>query len=210
MNASIIIVANQRANKDCLDAVIERHRAHNCQIIIVYQDDGPAVSADVVLRVPGSVVSLSKCRNAGAKATSSDWLLFADADTIYQSLPELPACGAFRGEWRKDAMCMDGEIASPNYHVVAAPMGVRRDVFEKVGGYNEGYAGYGHEDCDFLHKLPECIAVDTGAIHLLNMHWGWGNDDWNRGREINRQHYAARCVIPLEQRIAEDVAAYRR
>ncbi len=58
-----------------------------------------------------------------------------------------------------------------------ACVAIRRDCFDEVGGFDEGYEGWGYEDLDFVRRCAErwpLRRVDGEVVHLWH---GDRNDD---------------------------------
>ena len=99
-----------------------------------------------VVRVPGQAhFNLAAARNAGARAADAPWICFVDADVVLES--------GFASELSR--------ILSPGgyYRVVSRDGGIggtfacSRADFERVGGYDEVYRGWGEEDNDLYDAL---------------------------------------------------------
>jgi len=61
-------------------------------------------------------------------------------------------------------------------------MGVPRDIFFNIGGYDEDFTGYAYEDTDLCYRLElviEYTEVDADAIHL------WNSRGYNRAHAPN-------------------------
>jgi hypothetical protein len=213
-NAALIIVANSRLILASLNWIIHQHRRlqPTLKVIVSYVGTPQGeIDADQIVTVDDTAMCLSRPRNAAAKACQEEWLLFADGDTYYEAdlTTFLGKHQALRGDTRRDQLDFTTQPGE-KYTVVAAPMIVHRSLFESVGGYHEGYKNYGHEDADFLHKLPACETIDTGAIHVSSIHWAMAGPDWVRSASANHQLFNDRMARTCAERIEEDVANYRR
>lgn len=99
-----------------------------------------------VVRAPGRPeFDRSAARNLGAAAADAPWLGFVDADVLVApdfAATLLPALepGTFH---RTDSFSegLEGTFLCP------------RDAFERIGGFDEHFRGYGDEDCDILEAL---------------------------------------------------------
>lgn len=90
---------------------------------------------------------ISRARNLGAKAASSEWLIFIDADirlagdlTSWLS-PKIGQGNFFRAGITREKMDNFGTVAC------------HRDDYAKTGGYDELLRGWGKEDNDFYYRL---------------------------------------------------------
>lgn len=116
----------------------------------------------------------SAARNAGATMARGDLLLFIDCDCVPASSNLLRAhasaalggavasCGAVTGSddgfWddyqvRASRRRATQQIDGPNYGGTTANLAVRRDAFQRIGGFDEAYRTYGFEDRDLLVRL---------------------------------------------------------
>ena len=217
MKASLILIASNRFTVPDLNEMIARHRAHKLepQVVVSFVGRVPVgIKADLTVTTPGERMTLAVPRNAAAKATSSEWLIFTDADTYYaKELGDLLELGHdhLRGDRRHDVEDFDKKMGPP-YACACTPMIIKRTLFEGVGGYHTGYYGYGHEDSDFEHKLNEkygkCPTADAGAVHVRRIHDRLEGPDWDRGGNANMMLFKNRLAASVEARIARDRAAY--
>ena len=88
--------------------------------------------------------------------------------------------------------CFDCDLTQPGY--VEQPAGAfllfRRDAWERIGGFDEGFFPIWFEDADFCKRLrdagyriayrPECVAKHTGAHSLTTLSLGQKTDYWYR------------------------------
>ncbi len=105
--------------------------------------------------------NLSTARNLGAAAASGEWLVFVDADALIgpafcNSIEPLLAEGWFL-------------LPKPRPAVLWGTLVVSRADFERVGGYDEAFEGWGSEDEDIIERLS-AIGLRAGAFpgELLN------------------------------------------
>jgi len=107
----------------------------------------PEVKVVNVCDDPG--FNVSRARNLGAAQASGDWLVFIDADISIQ--PEWI-------DWQREQL-------DPRFFYRAAPVAGKRDKetwgtcicprrwFERLGGYDEAFRGWGGEDDDLYRRL---------------------------------------------------------
>jgi len=121
-------------------------------------------------------------RNYGAKLARSEWLVFTDADTLFaddtveridRSLQECtmdalvgtyagkPANTGFMPRYKAlwEALAIDGVLTAHNEKFVPytawapRPGVVRKEVFERLGGFNESFHGADLEDIDLGYRM---------------------------------------------------------
>jgi GT2 family glycosyltransferase len=111
--------------------------------------------------VISSKSSLSQKINAGARAASGDYFMFVNDDATY-------------GSGNLDDMCVPDKITCPTYnrddfkprfHVFC----VSREVFEKVGGYDEHYKNALYDDNDFVFK---CRNIGVDFVNVPSVDFG--------------------------------------
>jgi glycosyltransferase involved in cell wall biosynthesis len=134
----------------------------------------------VLLRGPGR--GPAAARNAGARASNSAWLAFIDADIrlppewmsaglaaiegghdVIEGIVQ-PRGGATAGLVRHSAMSKGRE------QFVTANLWVRREVFDRVGGFDEAYTAPWREDTDLGWSLLQAGARSTTAPDLVVYH----------------------------------------
>lgn len=150
------------------------------------------VPAIKLVRVPGRVeFNASVARNLGAAAADAPWICFVDADVAISPefadavRPTLTAGCFYR-------------VPSPDGGLGGTFVCARAD-FERVGGYDETYRGWGEEDND-LYDALEFAGVRPGLLpaglmeHLAHddaariRHYG----DLTLGHAINRVYRIAK------------------
>jgi GT2 family glycosyltransferase len=109
-----------------------------------------------VVRVPGqSGFNLAAARNAGARIADAPWICFVDADVVLDPgftaalLPTLAPRGFYR------TLSGDGGVGGT--------FACSRTDFERVGGYDEVYRGWGEEDND-LYDALQFVGLEPRAI----------------------------------------------
>jgi glycosyltransferase involved in cell wall biosynthesis len=126
-----------------------------------------------LVRVPGqSQFNLAAARNAGARLAEAPWICFVDADVILEqgfsaALSEVLAPGGY-------------------YRVVSGDGGIggtfacSKTDFERVGGYDEVYRGWGEEDNDLYDALQFVGLNQRSLPAALLQHLPHGDDERTR------------------------------
>jgi hypothetical protein len=144
----------------------------------------------LVVDVPGERLPLSKARNRAAAASRGDLLAFLDVDCVpspfmfgeYERIlgrQDVLASGRTRFRNARDEL----EDRQPHRFTDRVSVGtdhenfwslnfaIRRSTFEqRIGGFDEGFAGYGIEDTDFAMSarnegVPIAWLSEASAIH---------------------------------------------
>lgn len=135
-------------------------------------------------------VGRAGARNAGASEATGTFILFIDCDCLPADTKFVtahlrqfegdvvastgPVVGTGSGFWHEQQVRSSARRASAHARGFSAAgstanLVVRRDVFLRIGGFNEGYRGYGFEDRDLLIRLaalgPIAWADDAVVEH---------------------------------------------
>lgn len=176
--------------------------------IIVVDDASTDGSSDLLDRRFGSTITLirlpencgrSAARNTGASASEADFLLFIDSDCkpacpdfIKQHLSHFkndvvactgPVFGCGSGFWHDYQVNVSMRRATKHanglgYSGSTSNLMVIRDVFNRIGGFDETYKTYGFEDRDLLIRLSnigvvawaqEAVIEHHDALSLINV-----------------------------------------
>jgi glycosyltransferase involved in cell wall biosynthesis len=93
---------------------------------------------------------LSRGRNFGAGQSSSSWLLFADADIkIEASLIDWARANCEKNYFYRSSVG-SGDTRDPNTYGTFL---CERDAFDRIGGFDEVFRGWGGEDDDIYERL---------------------------------------------------------
>ncbi|MES2013552.1 MAG: glycosyltransferase [Pseudomonadota bacterium] len=99
--------------------------------------------------------NVARARNIGAKAATTPWLLFIDADIVVSD--DL-------ADWLSHGLQPDNFYITSNFGAtdVSGTCFCAKLAFDSVGGYDEAFSGWGGEDDDFYLQLSRA------GQHLLN------------------------------------------
>lgn len=144
---------------------------------------------DIISVINGSNLGVPKARNIGISRASNEMVLFLDSDVdlkphalrMMSSSLEDPvvgmvgdAAGLFIPEWIKDGTwghdLPDGNYPGTNF-IVGYCMGMRRDVIDLVGSFDEDFPLYYWEDVDYgvrVRKAGKSLVV----ISEICFHYG--------------------------------------
>ena len=126
-----------------------------------------------VVRVPGQRhFNLAAARNAGARHADAPWICFVDADVVLDPgfTPALLEVLAPAGYYR--VLAGDGGVGGT--------FACARADFERVGGYDEVYRGWGEEDND-LYDALQFIGLEQRSLPANRLlHLPHGDDERTR------------------------------
>lgn len=193
MDASILLTTYGRV-QDCIKCLNSLLPQKNSKIEIILLDDlhiedinlqsfcikseiqyihtGHQKGGTPKWRVPGYAL------NIGAKMAKGDYLILGNAELLHKSkdtvkqmikteivsyprIYDQPCNGDLK--YYKTFKKLEGKF--PFF------MGIPKQVFLDIGGYDEDFTGYAYEDADLAHRLEliiNNIEVDADAIHLWN------------------------------------------
>lgn len=147
-------------------------------------------------------------RNAAVRAAHGELLVFCDADdrvgprwlrAAVEGLAELDVVG---GPLRRLTVPFDADAPRVPFDsvsgdgIVTCSVGLRREVFERVGGFDATFAGYGREDYELTVRLWEARARMGTAEDML-CYYRLLDSSWTFVRKIHASAVA-------------DVAVWRR
>jgi hypothetical protein len=219
MLATIIIPISNNVPVNIINNIIAQHHLQTIALNIIISVHGiipgrDLIHAQVVQREYLGDFSLAKTRNAGAWVCDTDWLIFSDIDITYDNdvLERMLAFNypAVAGTTRCDIKGdnIEDVVKGNFYQCSNSPLIIKRSLFEEIGGYNEDYKNYGHEDSDTEHKITDLQRFDSNACHLMSIHNVISSPNWKRGQDTNKQLFFDRLKIPLEERRQRDGEIY--
>ena len=168
-----------------------------------------------VVRVihPGRNVGRARARNLGGRSARGDWLLFLDDDIVAPAglvrahldlLENNPGCGTI-GYAVTEPRLVDGphfhyldtrgvaRLAAgpaPGRYFVTQNAAVPREAFLAIGGFDEGFSGYGFEDMELAFRLEDEAGIRFLALTdpvPLHVHHHTLEQYFEKKRECGRQ-----------------------
>jgi GT2 family glycosyltransferase len=193
---SVVIPARDASGTlaECLEALAAQEPRPD-ELVVV--DDGSADGTRSIAQSVGALVvqgqgrGAAAARNLGAAAATGDVIVFLDADVclvpgflqlvrqaftagecalcgmLAPQCPERGLASAYKNGWMHYTYAAKAGRAALFYTSCSA---ITRDLFQRSGGFDEGYGAPGLEDTDFgqrLHASGVTPLVDTG---LLGVH----------------------------------------
>lgn len=162
----------------------------------------------VVRLPPRRYFSFGWTRNAGARASQSEWLLFMNADNEWTAGDMLSAAFSsvrtgdsanadWYSQWRRACgfsplrarRCSFDTALPPSFygHAHGSVLLVERRMFVAVGGYNERFQDWGFEDTDIMARL-ECIGCSRVPIRGVRQRGHADEARLARFRHRNRKY----------------------
>lgn len=159
--------------------------------------------------------------NAGMARVSHEKVLLHDADTlapahyaqlIADSLDRFEAChfGARVLYADKDSTKnvnktghIDKTVSADKIvtYFEGGSLGCLRDVYWRVGGFVEGFWGYGCEDCDFYYRLSKASRwFENRIIDFIHL-WHTRTSGWIKYHEANKEYEKKLAELSLKERI---------
>ena len=187
---SICIVTFRRPKllKRCLDSLPSQLvKFDPCQYQVIVSDDCPARSShDVVLEsgfatwVQGPNRGVAANRNNAANASNGDWIIYLDDDEIVGKMWLESIYGAILAgnfdviEGRveptnfPDSILWYAPTISSGGAYCTANLGIRRDLFLSIGGFNEKLS-VSHEDVEMGTRIrkasPRSVYLDGAVVY---------------------------------------------
>lgn len=160
-----------------------------------------------VRHLPGPYTGRAGARNAGIAAARAPIVLFTDADII--AAPDLLSRHLARHAKGHGRAVIGCEIQVDSYaeyerksanaaardplhpatrkhltwlYFMTGNCSVRRDDLDRVGGFDEAFTGYGHEDLELGYRLQHAGITIEYAPEAVNYHWHPVPYDQQQGR----------------------------
>lgn len=93
-----------------------------------------------------------------------------------------------------------------NLHNLHLPffLGVRRDEFVRIGGYDEDFIGFGFDDNDIVHRLKlvgnQHHPVNCRIVHLFHPRLSFGRQDVREKFNYNNRLFRRRYQMPVRNK----------
>jgi predicted glycosyltransferase involved in capsule biosynthesis len=85
----------------------------------------------------------------------------------------------------------------------------RTDTFWRIGGFVEGYWGYGCEDCDFYFRLSRGARwFENRVIDFIHLYHS-RTPGWVRLHDANKEFEKQLAVLSVEERIAKQLKYFK-
>lgn len=190
-NELISVIIPTKNEKDYIeDSLISLKNQTYKNIEIVVVDDCSADgTASIAKKYADKIIvkktNIPEAKNLGAKHAKGKILLFTDADNkllsdwIENALENIDGCDAVIGNVHPKGekailvkgiykLCLKITPLVNNISLGGIPIMVKKDIFDKVGGFNEKFASY--EDVDFLNKVKRSgkIILSKKSLGLLS------------------------------------------
>ncbi|GAA4408660.1 glycosyltransferase [Quisquiliibacterium transsilvanicum] len=143
---------------------------------------------------------LPRARNAGARASSSEWLAFVDADV--KLLPGW--IGWLRGHLEDGRFYRASAVAGVRDLETFGSVVCPRRAFETIGGYDDAMRGWGGEDVDLYTRLSQIGLADTDYPASLVDVIRHGDDQRTRWYEIKDrrlQDVVSHCYLAAKSQL---------
>lgn len=212
-------------------ANMRMQRFHDLEIVAVEQDESPSMKAEDVapaklLHCPNSGSNLfckAAAFNMGVMSLADDvqGVILHDADMlvqinyaaeVFERLRVNEGCHmgkdvAYLDAVATDRVCktlrMDQDLTCERTvgYYEGGSLACTREAYLKVGGFYEGFKGYGMEDCEFFNRLKSMTKFnDTRSLVLFHL-WHGRTLGWNRHHSNNKSIAKEFSKIPIAQQL---------
>ena len=203
----------------------------NLEIVVVEQDEVSRLDPIEIYPAkllhcpnePGRQFCKAAAFNMGVMNASSNFILLHDADMvvqinyaqlIYDKLLISEACHmgkdvayfnptATEQIYQSRVLPKDAGCERTVSYFEGGSLGVHKDVYERVGGFNEDFIGYGGEDCCFFRRLKSLSKFDDERTVTLFHLWHGRTVGWGDCHRVNKQKWAAFEMQPMTGRLAK-------
>jgi predicted glycosyltransferase involved in capsule biosynthesis len=151
------------------------------EVIVSDQSPLPPLSvsgrAQVIIHEPQEPFSRARAINRGVRLVSHPWVLVMDVDVILPSdvlaqIMDLLRSTPLRTYATFTVLEGSRPHFNPPFYWGSDAVMFSRALWEEVGGYEEGYRGYGFEDADFCDRCVKAGAtiMETGLTFYHESH----------------------------------------
>jgi predicted glycosyltransferase involved in capsule biosynthesis len=82
-------------------------------------------------------------------------------------------------------------------------LGIRKDIYIKIGGFDEEFIGYGCEDCEFFYRMKNATDLfNERTIDLFHL-WHGRTTGWEKYHEANKKIQSRIFSTPLDVHIKQ-------
>ena len=179
------------------------------------------------IHTPPPVSDMPYCRswafNLGVKQARGSMLVLHDNDILlpedYASLHLAKVCEGYEVVNLKRFIFFMGEAETNAFFESGADMtgatpvsimqnaegggsiAITRDAFERIGGMDESFIGWGGEDNEFWERAQTCKVWAYGCLALVHL-WHYSQPDKSNSNSFGKHHFYALSKTPVEIRIS--------
>jgi len=196
------------------------------ELVLVEQDsarhvDEAAVAPVQYLHLPGlenKLFNKSLAFNAGVRSSRHPLVVLHDADTmaqgdylerVYRALQEHEAvhlgarviyttqdsCAELIRQGRVPGDCGCDRVVG---YFEGGSLGLLKETYWRIGGFNEDFWGYGCEDCDFYYRMAGATKfLNRRELDFLHL-WHPRSDGWQAAHEANKKLEAGLRALDLQ------------
>jgi GT2 family glycosyltransferase len=241
-SVSYIIPFRGLDRKECVRTVLQNVKAQRypvIEIIMSEQDSQTLIQMPefdtvtyVLAQTPvNQAFTKAVAFNVGVSKTTNSKIILHDADMIVYdgyTLEMTKLLDKYEGVHigksvlylsrdSTNAVNGTGKLSNPQaersvQYFEGGSLGCRRDVYVRIGGFNEVFVGYGMEDCEFYERLRSTQFFGERSIDLVHL-WHDRSPGWGEHHARNKQIGRSLQTRPMHERTrqanVELVAKYK-
>lgn len=151
------------------------------QLQLIVVDDGsprdPAAPPAAELGLPLQIYRMRRdvrwnqdaCRNVGAHHATTRWLLLTDVDHL---IPQKTLAALVAGAFDQAVVYRFARLSEPDlkpYKPHPNSWFLTRKLYERIGGYDERFAGYYGTDADFRDRAAAVARIEQLALPIVRV-----------------------------------------